>query len=444
MIWLHTKSQRTVDPSGLTVRSLLRRRPRIFSPILNYCRCMKYLFLLCFLLALAPRAGAESIAGLWNATISVNGSEIPFKIEFSGDGTSVKGWFFNGKQHENSTGGEFTNGSLVLNFDSYASVLKATLKDGALDGEYVTRGKALPVHAVRAAKQAASNEKAPDISGLWYLEDVNSSKKGEKAWQFIVEQQGGEVSGSILRIDGDTGALTGTFKDGRFILSHFSGARPALLVVTPQSDGTLKLELSGQHHEGVITAVRPEQARAKGFAEPTDAGQHTGVKDSAQPFTFSFPDLNGNVVSNTDARFRNKVVLINITGSWCPNCHDEAPFLAALYEKYHAQGLEIVALSFEEAEQLPNPTRLKAFIKEYGIHYTVLLGGETSSAKDKLTQARDWDSWPTTFFVGRDGLVKGVHAGFPGQASGALYERETHEFVAEVERLLAANQSSSR
>lgn len=76
----------------------------------------------------------------------------------------------------------------------------------------------------------------------------------------------------------------------------------------------------------MITALRPEQARAKGLPEPTDANQHTGVKDPTQPFNFSFPDLEGKIVSNTDARFRNKVVLINITGSWCPNCHDEAGF----------------------------------------------------------------------------------------------------------------------
>jgi hypothetical protein len=90
---------------------------------------------------------------------------------------------------------------------------------------------------------------------------------------------------------------------------------------------------------------------------------------------------------------------------------------------------------------LQNPTRLRAFIKEYGIKYTVLLGGETGSAKEKLTQAQDWDAWPTTFFVGRDGLVKSVHAGFPSRGSGELYRRDTDEFVATVERLLAENQS---
>jgi hypothetical protein len=196
-------------------------------------------FLLTAVLAFAPAAWTQGLAGLWDATVNVNGTEIPFKIEFSGNGPDVKGWFFNGKDHENSTGGKFENGSLVLNFDSYASVLKATVKDDVLDGEYSsTRGKPLPIHAVRAVPQPVSKVKAPNISGLWYLEGVNSSKKGEKAWQFVVQQQGAEVSGAILRVDGDTGTLTGSYKDGKFVLSHFSGARPALVEITPQGDGT--------------------------------------------------------------------------------------------------------------------------------------------------------------------------------------------------------------
>jgi thiol-disulfide isomerase/thioredoxin len=398
------------------------------------------------LLLLVPAAWAAensaNIAGLWDATVTVGNTPIPFRIEFSGSGTGVKGWFFNGEDKEISSGGKFENGTLTLNFDSYASVLKATVKDGVLEGEYVQRGKPLAIHATRAPEHPVAGAKGPDIHGIWYLENVASTKKGEKAWSLVVQQNGAEVSAAILRVDGDTGMLTGGYKDGKFALSHFSGARPSQLFITPQSDGTLAVELGGQHHEGSMIAYRPEEARAKGLAEPTDADHHTGVKDPSQPFAFSFPDLNGNIVSNTDARFKNKVVLINITGSWCPNCHDEAPFLAEVYRKYHDRGLEIVALSFEEAEQLQDPTRLRAFIKEYGIGYTVLLGGETSSAKEKLTSALDWDAWPTTFFVGRDGLVKGIHAGFPGPGSGELYRKEKEEFVATVERLLADRISS--
>jgi peroxiredoxin len=389
-------------------------------------------------------AAPENIAGKWDATVTVADNAIPFQLGFSGTGTDVKGWFFNGNEKEVSSSGRFENGALILNFDSYASVLNATLKDGVLDGQYTQRGKSLPVHAVRSSDETAFTERGPEIQGTWILENVPSTKKDEKAWYLTIQQKGTDTSAAILRVDGDTGTLTGGYRDGKFVLSHFSGARPSEIIITPQRDGTLAVELIGQHHSGILTAYPQEIARRQGLPEPTDANRHTGVKDPSQPFAFSFADLNGKVISNTDEQFRGKVVLVNISGSWCPNCHDEAPFLAETYNKYHKRGLEIVGLSFEEPEQLQNPTRLRAFIKEYGIKYTVLLGGATDSAKEKLTNALDWDSWPTTFFVGRDGLVSSVHAGFPGPGSGELYTRTKQVFVATVERLLAGNEVSSR
>jgi thiol-disulfide isomerase/thioredoxin len=410
---------------------------------------MRKLFIATLFLAaplfLSMTARAQSIAGMWDATINFNDTEIPFKMGISGEGANVKGWFFNGDDKEISNSGKLENGALELDFDSYLAKLNATVKNGVIEGEYgPILKKMYKVRATRATgKPAITGGSAPSISGQWDLEGVASSK-GEKTWRMVLRQSGSEISGAVLRVDGDTGTLTGSFKDGKFVLSHFSGSRPALLILKPASDGTLDVSLSGLHGFSEMKAVRPAEARAKGLPEPTDADLHTTVKDPKAPFAFSFPDLNGNVVSNTDPRFRGKVVLINITGSWCPNCHDEAPFLAALYNKYHDQGLEVVALSFEEADQLTNPTRLKAFIKEYGIKYTVLLGGETDSAKAKLTQAVNWDAWPTTFFVGRDGLVRGAHAGFPSPGSGELYKQEKDEFVAKVEKLLAENQTSRR
>jgi thiol-disulfide isomerase/thioredoxin len=397
------------------------------------------------LFLLAPAIWAQSAAGLWDATINFNGTDIPFKFELAGNGSNVKGWFFNGDDREVSNSGKLENGALVLNYDSYAAKLTATIKDGVLEGEYGPLLKKMHrVHAVRAmAVKAQTKADAPPVNGQWDLVGVTSSK-GEKAWRLILQQSGAEISGAILRVDGDTGTLKGSYKDGKFVLSHFSGARPALLLIKPARDGTLDVSLSGLHGFSEMKAVRPAEARAKGLPEPTDADTHTTVRNPKEPFAFSFPDLNGKVVSNTDARFRGKVVLINITGSWCPNCHDEAPFLAGLYDKYHGQGLEVVALSFEEADQLKDPTRLRAFIKQYGIKYTVLLGGETDSAKEKLTQAVNWDAWPTTFFVGRDGLVRGAHAGFPSPGSGELYRKEKEDFTAKVEKLLAENQTSAR
>jgi thiol-disulfide isomerase/thioredoxin len=404
---------------------------------------MRNRLLVAAIFAIAPAAMAQSLAGLWDAKINFNGVEIPFKIEFAGEGANIKGWFFNGDERETSTSARFENGSWVLNFDDYATHLTVTLKDGKLEGEWGPfQKKSYPVQAHRFSAPTVSKVATPSIDGLWDVEGVNSAK-GESTWRLIVRQRGSEVSAAILRVDGDTGAITGNYQDGKFVLSHFSGARPSLLTLTPASDGTLAVSLTSIHGSNEYKAVRSTEARAKGLPEPTDPAGHTRVKDPTQPFTFSFPDLNGNIVSNDDQRFRGKVVLVNITGSWCPNCHDEAPFLAELYRKYRDRGLEIVALSFEDADQLKNPTRLRAFIKKYGIEYTVLLGGEPSEAEAKLVQAAHWNAWPTTFFVGRDGLVRGVHAGFPSNGSGDLYVQAKQEFAATIERLLS-NDATAR
>jgi peroxiredoxin len=216
------------------------------------------------------------------------------------------------------------------------------------------------------------------------------------------------------------------------------------MVLTPASDGTLAVSLTDGRGKNDLVATRPALARAKGLPEPTAPARHTSVKDQTEPFHFSFPDLDGQVVSSTDTRFAGKVVLVNITGSCCPNCHDEAPFLEALYRKYHGDGLEIVALSFEEAEQLRNPTRLRAFISQYGIEYNVLLAGEPSELNAKLPQAVNLNCWPTTFILGRDGRVRDAHAGFPGHASGELRTEAEGAFTSSIEGLLAESFRSTR
>jgi thiol-disulfide isomerase/thioredoxin len=387
-------------------------------------------------LTVVPAAMAQSVAGLWDATVKINNLVIPFRMEFSGEGPAVVGTFFNGDERFTSTSGRLESGSLVVDWDHYLSELQATLKDGNLTGSYThggRRGGTYPFEAHRHTTAAKADSNAPSIAGLWELQQVRSGK-GESTWRFIVQQKGGEVSATILRIDGDTGALEGTYQNGKFLLSHFDGARSALMEVTLTKEGTLDVLQDGNIH---MTAVRPAEARAKNLPPPDDFNLHTSVKDSNEPFRFSFPDLNGKIVSNTDPRFQGKVTLVEITGSWCPNCHDEAPFLVDLYRKYHEQGLEIVALSFEEGDQLKNPKRLRSFVKKYGIEFQVLLCGQPEEAKDKLTQAVNWDSWPTTFFLDRKGRVRLVHAGFPGSPSGELYREATQEYKTKVETLLA-------
>ena len=388
-------------------------------------------------LSLAACAGPPdppSLRGQWDAVVVVNDLEIPFRFEIADDGGQVEGTFFNGPLRITSTDGRFEGGSLSLAFDQYASAIEATYADGRLEGEYLRGARgAYPFRAQLAStgeRPVAAD--APSIAGVWTI--PTESSKGERAWRFIVRQTGAEVSGAILRVDGDTGNLTGTYRDGKFVMSHFAGSRPLLLEVTLEDDGSLRLV---QNRQTELSAVRSDSAAAAALPKPTDPAHHTTVADPDEPFRFSFPDLEGRIVSNEDAQFAGKVVVVNITGSWCPNCHDEAPFLAELYGTYRELGLEMVGLAFEEAGQLEDPTRLRAFIEEYDLGYTFLLAGVPDQLNEKIPQAVNLNAFPTTFILGRDGRVRGVHAGFPSPASGDFYTAARDEVTTLVEALLA-------
>ena len=393
--------------------------------------------------AVAGSAAGPPLTGLWDASVKVNDVEVPFRFEITAAGPAkAAAAFFNGDERVQSTGGRFDKNALWLEFGLYAGKLQAKFENGDLTGTY-QKGSIAPwaFHAKRyvAATAEGPPGKAPDISGLWDIQAKSS--KGESAWRLIVRQSGLEVSAAVLRVDGDTGVLTGTYRDGKFVLSHFSGARPSLFVITVQADGELEVVQNGK---AKYVAVRSAAARAKGLAEPVDPSRWTSVKNPAEPLHFAARDLNGSLVSETDARFQGKVVLVNITGSWCPNCHDEAPFLAELYRKYKGQGLEIVALSFEEEDQLKELTRLKAFIRNYAVEYTVLVAGDPADTGKVLPQAVNLNTFPATFFVGRDGLVRGSHAGFAGKATGEAHEQLKAEVEGTVERLLAEKVVSAR
>jgi thiol-disulfide isomerase/thioredoxin len=164
----------------------------------------------------------------------------------------------------------------------------------------------------------------------------------------------------------------------------------------------------------------------------------TTVKDRSEKFRFAGSELKtGKRIDQNDARFKGKVVLVNLTGSWCPNCHDEAPFLAALDAKYRARGLAIVGLDFEDADQLSSGTpRLKAFVNRYKLNYTMLVMGERKDVNEKLPQAVNLNAWPTSFFLGRDGKVRSVHVGFPSRGSAQFDTRARAQISKEIEQLL--------
>ena len=395
----------------------------------------------------------DNLDGRWTATITQGGLVIPFRLDISSSGDRVVGKLYNGaKDYETTTSAKIENGAVELNFEHYLTTIKANVKDGELDGQLAVKRRSpinitpgqterkvgdntSPFHAVRyVAPTAAAVANVPNIDGVWEL--PHESPKGEKAWRLIVQQKGADIETTVLRVDGDSGALTGSWHEGKFIASHFDGARPGLIEITPQKDGTLSVDLHAEPRVAVLTAYRPEVARAKGLPEPANYLTHTSVRDPNEIFAYSFPDVRGKLISNEDSKFKGKVVLAIVTGTWCPNCHDEAKYLVDLYNKYRGKGLEIVALDFEEADQQASLARVNAFISQYKIPYTYLIAGTPDEMWDKVPQAVNLNTWPATIFVGRDGRVKVIHSGFASAASGIYNAELRDEFSSTIDRLL--------
>lgn len=397
-------------------------------------------------LTTAGLSADSTISGRWDATLAINGATVPFRLDISGEGQTLKGTLYNGDEIETTTRASYKDGTVVLSMEHYLTTITAKEKDGVLEGKVQMRNdrsvQGSPFRAVRHVTPAAVTGPVPSIAGSWEI--PHESPKGEKAWRFIVKQSGADVSAAILRVDGDTGALTGSYRDGTFVVSHFDGSRPALMHITPNQDGTLAITQIGTgNRDGKLTAYRPDVARAKGLPEPANYATHTTMRDPNEVFTFSGPDVNGRMLTSEDPRFKGKVILAIVTGTWCPNCHDEAQYLVELYKKYRAQGLEIVALDFEEPEEQDELARVKAFISQYGVEYTYLIQGAPAEMWEKVPQAVNLNTWPATFFVGRDGRVKRIHAGFAAPASGEFNTQLKAEFTSTIERLLAERGTTS-
>jgi thiol-disulfide isomerase/thioredoxin len=376
------------------------------------------------------------IAGKWAGYAELNGKQVPFQLEIGGTGENVTGVLVNGKERFASSSGSLSDGHLVLHFDYYANTLDAVLKQDDLTGTFGGHSRSIPITAHLNARSPRASVGAPSIAGDWNVAVQGS--KGEHSWKLHVRQEGAHVVAVIQRIDGDTGDLYGQWQDGKFVVSHFTPAGPSYAELKPLSDRSLQILTFA--HKGELEQLSAQRVHAKSVEMPAavdDPLRHTFLKNPREPLAFRFPDLTGKMVSNTDPEFKGKAVIVSIGGSWCPNCQDEAPFLEELYRRFHARGLEVVEVSFEEESQLTNPSRLKAVIRRFGVTYPVLLAGTPDQLREKFPYVSSLDCWPTTFFIGRDGTVKAIHTGYSGPATGKDNIALQSAITSTVHRILA-------
>lgn len=379
-------------------------------------------------LALAP----PSPAGSWKAVLDLAGGPLRFRIVVE---TARGGWgarMCNGSRCDPFSAVRQRGDSLVFEIADYAATITARLSGDSLNGAYRNVGSRGPRSIPFRAARGTWPVEAPRawLLGRWDAWFETDGRHAPRRFELRAAPTG--LEGTIVGAGGDFGLFWGRAEADSFSMSHFDGS--FVYMLTGRLDGDT---LRGIFHAGLRTQTSFTAVRSTGaphLRPPTDVVR----ADTTEPFRFSFPDLDGRIVTERDPRLRGKVVLVNIMGTWCPTCHDAEPALLGLWNRYHDRGLEIVGLAYEvTGDTAVDGALVRRFRDKFGIPFPLLLAGISDAAAPTLPQLAGAIAFPTTIFVGRDGRARRVHAGFYGPALGEQYDRLVQEFEQVVERLLA-------
>jgi len=386
-------------------------------------------------------ASGQITTGSWRAELETPGGPLPFHFELTPDSGGYVFTLLNGDERLATTEVRIEGDDFGVKLPVFHSAIQATISPDAqcLSGQYrdYSRGEnyALPFSA-RAGVQYRFL-KHPDtpqfnISGKWATQFVTKSEAYEAIGVF--SQNGSRLQGTFLTATGDYRFLEGDVSGNQFFLSTFDGTHAYLFKGVIESDSSLSGTLfSGNHWQETFTAVRNDSARLP------DAEKLTYLKPGYDSVYFCFPDAAGDTICSSDSRFNNKITIVQIMGTWCPNCMDESAFLAELYAQYHPLGLEIIALAFErETSPQSAAKNFEKLKNHFGIHYPILLAGSSNKteASNALPMLNAVIAFPTLILLDRNKQVIAIHTGFNGPATGQLFVDFTGDFRQKIEQLL--------
>ncbi|HEY2686305.1 MAG TPA: TlpA disulfide reductase family protein [Steroidobacteraceae bacterium] len=385
--------------------------------------------------------------GKYRAVLATPGGDLPFFISLVRENDQVAAYLINGPEllpiHEVT----LTGSHLEIMMPGYENKITADAAGDTLSGELALsklngNDQHIPLTAKLGANYrffpvAPAGDEAPNninVNGRWAATFTDSDNTSEKdVGEFA--QDGDVVTGTILTPTGDHRYLAGQVRGNELYLSTFDGAHAFLYKATLGADGTLKGDFwSGLKSHETFVAKRDANAHL------VDPYAYTKMKRGEKHFAFAFPDLNGNTVTNNDPKFRGKVLIVALAGSWCPNCHDEAAFLEPLYRDYRDRGVEVVSLMFEHFGDFPRAAAAtQRFRQQYSIDYTTLIAGvsDKDEAGKKLPMLSKFLAFPTTVFIDKKGNVRKIHTGFTGPATGGHYTEFVNETKAELDKLVA-------
>jgi len=324
--------------------------------------------------------------------------------------------------------------SVVLEMADYVAAIRARLTGDSLVGFYRNVGnrgpRTIPFRASRGAWPVAPP--APALVGSWDATFNPLERPSPRVIELRATARG--LEGTIVSNSGDYGIFWGGAAADSFAMAHFDGS--FVYMLTGRLDGDT---LRGVFHAGLRTQTPFVAVRSTGRPHLTPP---TAVvrADTTGPFTFAFPSVTGGLVTSDDARFRGKVVIVDIFGTWCPTCHDAAPALVDLYRKYHDRGLEVVGLAYEvTGDTAVDGAVVRRFRDKFGITFPLLLAGMNDGESPGATQPQLSGpiAFPTMIFLDRTGHVRKVHAGFYGPATGEAHDALVRDLEETVRHLLA-------
>lgn len=388
--------------------------------------------------------GLKLKKGKWHSELQLTESDVlPFELIVSKTKGDYQFSIMNGEEEIELASPRVVNDSVYVPFSVFNSELIFSVKNKKnIEGWWYNYNKGKNYRIAFSAFKKKTNrfispkgqniKDSPDLSGKWevtFEPNTNSSYPAVG----IFEQNKSSVTGTFLTETGDYRYLAGNTINDSLFLSCFDGSH-AFLFKAAYNNGNLEGKFfSGNHWKSSWIGEKNDTF------ELTDPEKLTYLKED-HDFGFNLPDLNGDTLSFPNDSYMNKVVIVQIMGSWCPNCLDETRYFKELYSKYHDRGLEIISIGYETGNSYDdfkrNIERLKNSLE---LDFTFLIGGKASKglAKEHFSMLNNIISFPTTIFIGRDGEVKSVHTGFSGPGTGEYYTEYVNKTNALIESLLA-------
>lgn len=379
-------------------------------------------------------------SGKWRGVFKIKpGVEVPFNFEIVDKGSNKQHIVFLNAE-ERFDGGQVIrkSDSLFVKLDQFDNELAFKIYKDSLSGVFRKQdGSGTPLAVVAQPGkdfrfQSSNKVPAGNISGKYDVVFKGQDGNDEKAVG-VFKQEGSKLTGTFLRITGDSRYQEGIVDCNNFYLSSFIGSSPAFFSGSFSKDGSLA---------GNVISVRgsqPFMGTPNENASLPDANKLTFLKDGYKTLDFSFPDVNGKKVSLSDEKFKNKVVILTITGTWCPNCVDEASFIAPWYKENRNRGVEVIGIHYERQTEPEYVKKvLGRFRERFDIQYDQVIAGTTNKKDiaESLPALKNFLSFPTTIIINKKGEVANIHTGYSGPATGQYYTEFLEEFNREIDELL--------